>query len=56
MVCGRCFAQHKTGRAVVLGEWGGSITSNPEMMKWAEALKDFLIAHCSTGNFYWSKP
>lgn len=27
------FAVRKTGRAVVLGEWGGSITSDPMMKK-----------------------
>ena len=48
------FAQVQTGRAVVLGEWGGSISTNPLMEKWADSLVNYMIKRCMTNNFFWS--
>ena len=48
------FAATTTGRAVVIGEWGGEISADPTMKVWADELIEYMKARCLTNNFYWS--
>ena len=45
--------ERETGRAVVLGEWGGSIVGDPKAAANQQALAKWLIHACIPDNFWW---
>jgi endoglucanase len=45
------FVEASTGRAVVIGEWGGFYTGLDRV--WQDAFADYLIARCLDDNMYW---
>lgn len=42
-----------TGRALVLGEWGGSIVGNPKAAANQQTLARWLVKNCVPDNFWW---
>lgn len=48
------FVERHTGRAVVMGEWGGPLSGRNEPFE--ETLANYLISRCMSDNFYWVSP
>lgn len=52
------FVENLTGRAAVIGEWGGKMSSltgsvGKRDKAWHAALADYLVEHCLEDTFYW---
>lgn len=45
------FVEQATGRAVVVGEWGGPLAGKNQLFE--EALAQYLVQKCMSDTFYW---
>lgn len=45
------FVEEETGRAAVVGEWGGHYEEQDKV--WQDAFASFLVDQCLEDTFYW---
>ena len=47
------FIEEATGRAAVVGEWGGHYKKGSDDKVWQDAFAEFLVEECLEDTFYW---